>query len=232
LADRWDDGESDANQRLTTVLRSRPERRPVASPPQPRRAVVVLVVLILVLLAALGGGAWYFLVPRGSSDTASSGSTSSRPNQSAAAVFEVPATVIRPSDGNTITPGAGPDGTPTAIVLSSNPSAAATGATGGAYVALNRAAMKQLAGKPVSIRISARAAQGKASDRFALAFSSGTGTSGWIVFVPTTEFQSYDMRVRIPADAGRSDSYVGIWSDVAGLGHGIEVSGLSIGIVQ
>jgi hypothetical protein len=204
--------------------------------------VFLLVALIVVLLVLLGGGAYWFLAHRGGA-TGSGGEASdvdrnpsapppalaTRPGNAplpGAIVLDLAA--IKAVPGNTVTAGSGPDGGRTAVIASTQQSPRASGTTGGAYFAIDPATSQALSGHVVSIRVTARAPQASPSSRFAVAFSgNGLGDSGWITFVPTADFTTYDMRVGLPAAVGPTD-YVGIWADVYGLGKALEVSKVEI----
>ena len=196
-------------------------------------AVFVLIAVIVVLVLALaGGGAWLLFSRGGSlgSGEAQVPSPIGSSNQGAAAVgsLVVDLATIKTPEGNTASAGTGKDGAPTVIISSRLQQPSAGGTTGGAYFALDPAASQALSGHAVAIRITARAAAANPTSRFALAFSgNGLGDSGWVTFVPTADFETYALRVALPAAVGPSD-YVGIWADVFGLGKALEVSKVEI----
>jgi hypothetical protein len=205
--------------------------------------VFVLVALIVVLLVLLGGGAYWFLAHRGGAAAGLGGeasgvdrSPSAPPPALATRASNTPLpgaivldlAAIKAVPGNTVTAGNGPDGGRTAVIASTQQSPRASGTTGGAYFAIDPATSQALSGHVVSIRVTARAPQASPSSRFAIAFSgNGLGDSGWITFVPTADFKTYDLRVGLPAAVGPTD-YVGIWADVYGLGKALEVSKVEI----
>jgi hypothetical protein len=59
----------------------------------------------------------------------------------------------------------------------------------------------------------------------------GNGSSGWIVFQPTTAFKDYSFIYRIPPGAAAQDNYVGIRSDIAGRGTPLAIRQLSITVL-
>jgi hypothetical protein len=204
--------------------------------------VFILVALIVVLLVLLGGGAYWLLAHRDGGGTGVGGEASGVDRSSSAPPAlatrtgntPLPASVvldlaaIKAVTGNTVTAGSGPDGGRTVVIASTQQTPTAAGTTGGAYFAIDPATSQALSGHVVSIRVTARAPQTSPSSRFAIAFSgNGLGDSGWITFVPTTDFKTYDLRVGLPAAVGPTD-YVGIWADVYGLGKALEVSKVEI----
>ena len=204
--------------------------------PEPRSdgggpAVFLLVAVIVVLVLALAGGGAWLLFNRGGSPGNDEAQVSSPARSSGtAAVGNLVADLatIKMPAGNTAAAGTGKDGSPTVIISSSLQQPSAGGTTGGAYFALDPAASQALSGHTVAIRITARAAAANPTSRFALAFSgNGLGDSGWITFVPTADFETYALRVALPAAVGPSD-YVGVWADVFGLGKALEVSKVEI----
>ena len=199
--------------------------------------VLVLIVVVVVLLVALvGGAAWLFLLRPGAPFSGAAAPAVLSSSQTAVTAqqgaFTATAAQIAPTPGNSIVPGRDADGQPTAIIASLQQSPNSAGKTEGAYVTVEAPTAQTLSGKSITVVVVARAGAGNPTSRFALAYSSGPlGNSGWITFVPTTAFQPYSFRLRVPASQQAGANYVGIWADVAGLGRTLEVSQVRIDIM-
>lgn len=194
--------------------------------------IVVVVVLLLILVAA---GSWLMFFR--DMPLPNMGGTPVTNNASAggsvAPTLAISPSALAATAGNSVVPGKAEDGRVTAIVASRQQSPRANGTTQAAFASIEPSSAQTLSGKLISVRVVARAATTNPTSRFALAFSAGTlGTSGWITFVPTSSFQPYDMRLRVPAGSNVGKNYVGVWADVLGLGHGLEVSEISVRILR
>jgi len=113
-------------------------------------------------------------------------------------------------------------------IRSSIKQAGPAGSTDGASVEIKPPLATDLAGKRIRVTISARAPDEGTPVPFAAAYSSANvGTSGWIVFTPTKEFDDYAFEYQVPATVGTAQ-YVGVWSDISGRGAPLAVRTISI----
>lgn len=113
-------------------------------------------------------------------------------------------------------------------IRSSLRQADAAGPTDGASLQIKPPLATDLVGKRIRVTISARAPEQGPPAPFAVAYSSAdVGTSGWVVFTPTKEFDDYAFEYQVPATVGTAQ-YVGIWSDISGRGAPLAVRAISI----
>jgi len=113
-------------------------------------------------------------------------------------------------------------------IRSSLRQADAAGATDGASLQIKPPLLTDLVGKRIRVTISARASEQGSPAPFAIAFSSANvGTSGWVVFTPSKEFNDYSFDYQVPATVGAAQ-YVGIWSDISGRAAPLAVRAVSI----
>lgn len=102
------------------------------------------------------------------------------------------------------------------------------GPTDGASLQIKPPLLTDLVGKSIRVTISARAPDEGSPAPFAVAYSSANvGTSGWVVFTPTRQFDDYSFDYQVPATVGAAQ-YVGIWSDISGRGAPLAVRAISI----
>jgi len=200
-------------------------------PDRPGNMLVVLLAgLIAVLLVLLiGGGVWLLIGGgRGAGSLGDAalrqGLGGQRTGTAAPGDVTLDLAAIKTAGGNTVSPGSNGS----VIVASREQSPSPLGTTGGAYIKLEPAVSQELSGHTVIIRITARAASQAPTSRFAAALSgNGLGDTGWVTFVPTDDFQTYALRVSLPAAVGPTD-HIGIWADVFGLGKALEISKIEI----
>lgn len=115
-----------------------------------------------------------------------------------------------------------------AWIRSSLRQADASGATEGASVQIKPELAGNLVGKHIRLTISARAPDQGTPSPFAVAYSTANvGSSGWVVFTPTKEFDDYSFDFTVPATVG-SAQYVGIWSDISGRGAPLAVRVITV----
>ena len=113
-------------------------------------------------------------------------------------------------------------------IRSSLREAVTTGATDGASLEVKPPLAGDLVGRRIRLTISARAPDQGTPAPFAVAYSAGdAGSSGWVVFTPSTEFDDYSFDYQVPATVGTAQ-HVGIWSDISGRGAPLAVSRITI----
>jgi hypothetical protein len=200
--------------------------------PAKRRGGWLYVVTVVVVLLAAGAAALYFLNPSwlpffaGPKDIVlESGSR---------IVFDGLATEMTAGQGNTVVQGVAEEGRTTVIIRSRRKNARAIGTTEGAYVQLKPDVSSELTGKRVRVTVWARAGVENPSTLFAVAYSRGaSGTTGWIAFDPSKEIKPYTFVYRVPAAATQNATgdYVGVWSDVSGLGGALEVRLITVQVI-
>jgi hypothetical protein len=116
-------------------------------------------------------------------------------------------------------------------IRSSLREAGPSGPTDGASVEIKPPLATDLVGKQIRVTISARAPDQGTPMPFAAAYSSAdAGTSGWIVFTPTKEFEDYTFDYQVPATVGTAQ-YIGIWSDISGRGAPLAVRAITIRVL-
>lgn len=205
---------------------------------QPRKAPAkrgggwLYVVIIVIVLLVAGGAALYILNPSWLPFFA--GPKDIVLETGSHIVFDGRATEMTAGQGNTVVQGVAEEGRTTVIIRSRRKNARAVGTTEGAYVQLKPSVSSELAGKRVRVTVWARAGMEKPSTLFAVAYSrGGSGTTGWIAFDPSKDIKPYSFVYRVPAAATQNTTgdYVGVWSDVSGLGGALEVRLITVRVM-
>lgn len=197
----------------------------------PRRAGITTYLAIALLLVVLVAGGGYLALVEGWIDldgNAPAGETVARTASSPAAhpVFSGNAHDLVAAPGNLVQQ----DGSNASVtwIRSSVREASAAGATDAASLQIKPELAANLVGKLVEVTVSARAPDQGTPQPFAVAFSSANvGSSGWVVFTPTKEFQDYAFTYRVPATVAQAQ-YVGIWSDISGRSTPLAVRSIAI----
>jgi hypothetical protein len=113
-------------------------------------------------------------------------------------------------------------------IRSSIKQAGPAGQTDGASLEIKPPLATDLVGRRIRVTISARAPDQGTPVPFAAAYSSANaGTSGWIVFTPTKEFDDYAFEYQVPTTVGTAQ-HIGIWSDISGRGAPLAVRSIAI----
>ena len=194
---------------------------------RPRGRAVAYVAIILGLVI-LGGGAYVAyvenwidlggIIPGGAAARPSSGTGE--------LVFSGNAGDLAAPSGNLVQQD---KGNPSVTwIRSSLRQADPAGTTDGASLQIKPPLVADLVGKHIRVTVSARAPDQGSPVPFAIAFSAAkVGTSGWVVFTPSKEFNDYSFDYQVPATVGEAQ-HVGIWSDISGRGAPLAVRAISI----
>jgi hypothetical protein len=220
----WDEPAEKAGEGRALGTNGNPVRR------QARRRSIVPILLVLVIALVVLAGGLYGAQVEGWLDLSSilSGDgLGTRPGaETGHLIFSGKATELASPTGNLVQQDRS-DGSVTWI-RSSIKQAGPAGSTDGASIEIKQPLATNLAGKRIRVTISARAPDSGSPVPFAAAYSSANvGTSGWIVFTPTKEFDDYAFEYQVPATVGTAQ-YVGVWSDISGRGAPLAVRTISI----
>jgi hypothetical protein len=200
------------------------------------RSRTAIYVAVIVGLAILGGGAYAAYVENwidfswiGISASMPGGGAATRPSGSLVTgdlVFSGNAGDLAAPSGNLVQQDkSNPSVT---WIRSSLRQANPAGTTDAASLQIKPPLVTDLVGKHIRVTVSARAPDQGSPAPFAVAFSSAkVGTSGWVVFTPTKEFNDYSFDYQVPATVGEAQ-HVGIWSDISGRGAPLAVRAITI----
>ena len=198
-------------------------RRPPRSKQRSGFRSVLMIVLIVVAIVVVAAGGVFLASRLGwikiGGFGLSGGGAASVPAANAQVIFSGNPNDLAAAPGNVIQQDTSVS--PPAVWLRSRvKSASPTGATGGVSVKVPNDLVPRIEGRRVRVTVSARTGGKGEPSPFAIAYSAGnTGTSGWIVFVPTKTLDDYSFTYAVPIGeigGAANTHYIGVWSDIGG----------------
>jgi hypothetical protein len=93
---------------------------------------------------------------------------------------------------------------------------------------------KAFEGQTLEMTVRARAGDTSPSPAFQMGyFSIGANSSGWKDYTPSAEYRDYSLRFKKTVAAGeRGGDFAGIWPDLDGLGRTLNISAITVKIID
>lgn len=126
-----------------------------------------------------------------------------------------------------------PDADPPRVQARANRTRAQAPGSPGFYYTLVPPIMRAYAGEEVEISVTARSAPNDGADTLSVAFFVlNAADTGWREFDLNDNYQTLQMRWRIPTDEVNRPGLLALWPDPEGQNRGVDIEALSVRIVS
>jgi hypothetical protein len=118
-------------------------------------------------------------------------------------------------------------------IRSSRRMASAAAPTDGVALKLSPSLVNKISGRMIKVTISAADPSAETPvPPFALAYAGDAGTSGWIIFIPSKQFDTYSFLYQVPLEGAGQANYIAIWADISGTNRPLAVRDMTVAIAR